>query len=86
LRAAAVVALSGKQVAVAVPTTVLARQHVETFRKRFGPFGIEVANLSRASPSPENRDTKVKLRNGKLRVVVGTQALASPDVRFDECP
>ncbi len=45
LRAAAAVALSGKQVAVAVPTTVLARQHVETFRKRFAPFGIEVAKL-----------------------------------------
>ncbi len=46
LRAAAAVAFSGKQVAVAVPTTILARQHVETFRKRFGPFGIEIANLS----------------------------------------
>ena len=42
LRAAATVALSGKQVAIAVPTTVLARQHVATFRKRFGPLGIEV--------------------------------------------
>jgi transcription-repair coupling factor (superfamily II helicase) len=84
LRAAAVVALSGKQVAVAVPTTVLARQHVETFRKRFGPFGIEVANLSRASSSPEIRATKEKLRNGKLKVVIGTQALASTDVRFKD--
>ena len=84
LRAAAVVALSGKQVAIAVPTTVLARQHVETFRKRFGPFGIEVANLSRASSLPEIRDAKEKLRSGKLRVVIGTQALASPDVRFDD--
>src|SRR5258705_11543241 len=65
LRAAAAVALSGKQVAVAVPTTVLARQHVETVRKRFGPLGIEVANLSRASSSPEIRDTKEKLRRGR---------------------
>ncbi len=84
LRAAAAVALSGKQVAVAVPTTVLARQHVDTFRKRFGPLGIEVANLSRASSPSEIRDTKKKLRSGKLRVVVGTQALASTDVRFDD--
>src|SRR6478752_2353051 len=82
LRAAAAVALSGKQVAVAVPTTVLARQHVETFRKRFGPFGIEVANLSRAATAAEIRDTKEKLRRGELKVVVGTQALASADVRF----
>src|SRR4029079_17548032 len=82
LRAAAAVALSGKQVAIAVPTTVLARQHVETFRKRFGPFGIEVANLSRAASAAEIRDTKEKLRRGKLKVVVGTQALASTDVKF----
>src|SRR4029079_1942288 len=82
LRAAAAVALSGKQVAVAVPTTVLARQHVETFRKRFGPFGIEVANLSRAATAAEIRDTKEKLRRGELKVVVGTQALASADMRF----
>jgi len=84
LRAAATVALSGKQVAVAVPTTVLARQHVETFRKRFGPLGIEVANLSRAASAAEIRDTKEKLRHAKLKVVVGTQALASTDVRFSD--
>ena len=82
LRAAAAVALSGKQVAVAVPTTVLARQHVETFRKRFGPLGIEVANLSRAASAAEIRDTKEKLRRAKLKVVIGTQALGSTDVRF----
>lgn len=82
LRAAAAVALSGTQVAVAVPTTVLARQHVETFRRRFSPFGIEVANLSRAASAAEIRDTKEKLRRGKLKVVVGTQALASMDVKF----
>ena len=84
LRAAAAAALSGKQVAVAVPTTILARQHVETFRKRFGPLGIEVANLSRAATAAEIRDTKEKLRRGKLKVVVGTQALASADVRFSD--
>jgi transcription-repair coupling factor (superfamily II helicase) len=82
LRAAAAVALSGKQVAVAVPTTVLARQHVATFRKRFGPLGIEVGNLSRAISGPETRETKEALRRGKLKVVVGTQALTSKDVKF----
>ncbi|MCA6116273.1 DEAD/DEAH box helicase [Bradyrhizobium sp. WSM 1738] len=82
LRAAAAVALSGKQVAIAVPTTVLARQHVATFRKRFGPLGIEVGSLSRATSAPETRETKEGLRRGKLKVVVGTQALASKDVRF----
>ena len=82
LRAAAAVVLSGKQVAIAVPTTVLARQHVATFRKRFGPFGIEVGNLSRATSAAETRETKEGLRRGKLKVVVGTQALASKDVKF----
>jgi transcription-repair coupling factor (superfamily II helicase) len=82
LRAAAAVALSGKQVAIAAPTTVLARQHVETFRKRFGPLGIEVGSLSRATSGPETRETKEGLRNGRLKVVVGTQALSAKDVKF----
>ena len=82
LRAAAAVALSGKQVAIAVPTTVLARQHVATFRRRFGPLGIDVGSLSRATSAPETRETKERLRRGNLKVVVGTQALASKDVRF----
>jgi transcription-repair coupling factor (superfamily II helicase) len=82
LRAAAAVALSGKQVAIAVPTTVLARQHVATFRKRFGPFGIEVGNISRATSAAKTRETKEGLRRGKLKIVVGTQALSSKEVRF----
>ena len=82
LRAAAAAALSGKQVAIIVPTTVLARQHVATFSKRFAPLGIEVGNLSRAVSAPESRQVKEALRRGKLKVVVGTQALASKDVKF----
>ena len=84
LRAAATVALSGKQVAIAVPTTVLARQHVATFRKRFGPLGIEVGNLSRATSAADARETKEGLRRGKLKVVVGTKALVSKDVKFGD--
>ena len=82
LRAAAAVALSGKQVAIAVPTTVLARQHVVTFRKRFGPLGIEVGSLSRATSAAETRETKEGLRRGRMKIVIGTQALASKDVKF----
>ena len=84
LRAAATVALSGKQVAIAVPTTVLARQHVATFRKRFGPLGIEVGNLSRATSAADAKEAKEGLRRGKLKVVVGTQALVSKDVKFGD--
>ena len=82
LRAAAAVVLSGRQVAVAVPTTVLARQHLATFRRRFDPLGIKVGSLSRVTTGPETKETKDALRRGKLMVVVGTQALASSDVRF----
>jgi len=84
LRAAAAVVLSGKQVAIAVPTTVLARQHVATFRKRFAPFDIDVGNLSRATSGAELRQTREALRSGRMKIVVGTQALASKDVKFDD--
>ncbi|MGL9617551.1 helicase-related protein [Bradyrhizobium sp. U531] len=84
LRAAAAVVLSGKQVAIAVPTTVLARQHVATFQKRFAPFGIEVGNLSRATSGAALRETKEGLRSGRIKVVVGTQALTAKDVKFDD--
>ncbi|KYK44980.1 transcription-repair coupling factor [Bradyrhizobium liaoningense] len=84
LRAAAAVVLSGKQVAVAVPTTVLARQHVATFQKRFAPFGIEVGNLSRATSGAQLRETREGLRSGRIKVVIGTQALTGKDVKFDD--
>ena len=84
LRAAAAAVLSGKQVAIAVPTTVLARQHVGTFAKRFAPLGIEVGNLSRIPSSAQVRETKARLRSGDLKVVVGTQALASKELEFDD--
>lgn len=84
LRAAAAVVLSGKQVAIAVPTTVLARQHVATFRKRFAPVDIEVGNLSRATSGAETRETREGLCSGRIKVVVGTQALTSKDVKFDD--
>ncbi|SFO97664.1 transcription-repair coupling factor (superfamily II helicase) [Bradyrhizobium sp. Ghvi] len=84
LRAAAAVVLSGKQVAIAVPTTVLARQHVATFRKRFAPVDIEVGSLSRATSGAEVRETKEGLRSGRIKVVVGTQALTSKDVKFSD--
>ena len=84
MRAAAAVVLSGKQVAVAVPTTVLARQHVATFRKRFAPLDIEVGNLSRMASAAETREVRDGLRTGELRIVIGTQALTSKDVKFSD--
>ncbi|WP_244422257.1 DEAD/DEAH box helicase [Bradyrhizobium sp. ORS 285] len=82
LRAAAATVLAGRQVAIVVPTTVLARQHVETFRKRFAALGIEVGNLSRIASTAEARKVREGLKSGELKVVVGTLALASKDVKF----
>jgi transcription-repair coupling factor (superfamily II helicase) len=82
LRATAAVAFTGRQVAVAVPTTVLARQHVQTFRKRFAPFGIEIGHLSRFTSAAEARAVKKALSDGSLLVVIGTHALASKAVQF----
>ena len=82
LRAAVVAALVGKQVAVVAPTTVLARQHYETFRRRFAGTGLDVGHLSRLTDSSEATSIKRRLSEGSLNIVVGTHALASADVVF----
>jgi transcription-repair coupling factor (superfamily II helicase) len=82
LRAAAAAVLAGKQVAIVVPTTVLARQHVETFRKRFATLGIEVGNLSRIASTAEARKVREGLKSGEIKVVVGTLSLASKEIKF----
>ncbi|CAN5162160.1 DEAD/DEAH box helicase [soil metagenome] len=82
LRAAAAVALSGRQVVVAAPTTVLARQHYETFVRRFRDTGVEVAHLSRLVEGTEAMAVKAGLADGNVRIVVGTQALAAETLEF----
>ena len=84
LRAAAAAVFAGRQVAVMAPTTVLVRQHVETFRRRFARFGIEVAHLSRLVPPAEAKRVKQGLAEGSVRLVVGTQALAGRGVAFHD--
>ena len=84
LRAAAVAALAGKQVAVLAPTTVLARQHLETFRKRFAGFGLRIGSLSRLTPPAEAKETKRALAAGEVRIAIGTHALAAKGVRFHD--
>ncbi|WP_342150312.1 helicase-related protein [Methylorubrum sp. SB2] len=84
LRAAAAAVFAGRQVAVMAPTTVLARQHAETFTRRFARFGIEVAQLSRLVAPAEARRVKQGIEDGSVRLVVGTQALAGRGVRFHD--
>ena len=82
LRAAAAVALAGKQVAILAPTTVLVRQHLATFQRRFAAIGVQVAALSRLTRPADVRSIREGLASGKLHVVIGTQALAGPDIAF----
>nr|WP_240046710.1 transcription-repair coupling factor [Paracraurococcus ruber] len=82
LRAAFVVAMSGAQVAVVVPTTLLARQHTRTFATRFAGFPIEVAQLSRMVTAKEATRVRDGLKDGSINIVVGTHALLSKGVEF----
>jgi transcription-repair coupling factor (superfamily II helicase) len=83
LRAAAIATLAGRQVAIVAPTTVLVRQHLETFRRRFAGLDIEVAALSRLSTPAEVRAVKKGLADGSIDIVIGTQAVAGKGVGFD---
>ncbi len=82
LRAAALAALAGRQVAVAAPTTVLVRQHLEQFTKRFAGTGITVAGLSRRSSPGERKKVIAGLADGSVEVVVGTAAIAGKGVAY----
>ncbi|MGV3652121.1 MAG: transcription-repair coupling factor, partial [Devosia sp.] len=84
LRAAFAVALSGKQVAVVVPTTLLARQHFKTFRDRFAGLPVRVAQASRLVTAAELKATKEGLAEGQVDIVVGTHALLSKTIKFKD--
>jgi transcription-repair coupling factor (superfamily II helicase) len=82
VRAAFKAAMDGKQVAVLVPTTVLAEQHYDTFRQRLAPYPVEVRVLSRFKTAAEQKRTLVELAAGKVDIVIGTHRLLSKDVVF----
>jgi transcription-repair coupling factor (superfamily II helicase) len=84
LRAAFKAIEDKKQVAVLVPTTVLAAQHYRTFSKRFKDFAVNVEMVSRFRSPKETRDTLAKARDGKVDVLVGTHRLLSNDVSFKD--
>ncbi|MBR0675822.1 transcription-repair coupling factor [Roseomonas alkaliterrae] len=83
LRAAFVVAMSGAQVAVVVPTTLLARQHSRIFAARFQGFPVKVAQLSRMVTAKEAAQVREGLKSGAINIVIGTHALLAKGVEFD---
>ena len=84
LRAAFAVALSGRQVAVVVPTTLLARQHFRTFSERFAGLPVRVAQASRLVSSAELKAAKEGIADGSVDIIVGTHALLSKSIQFKD--
>ena len=82
LRAAFAMVMAGKQVAVVVPTTLLARQHHQLFTERFSELPVNVAQLSRLVNQKNAQVTKEKLGNGGVDIIIGTHALLAKDVAF----
>ena len=82
LRAAFIAIMGGKQVAVLAPTTLLAEQHVETFRNRFADWPVRIAELSRFRSPKEVKTALEGMAAGTVDVVIGTHKLLSGDIKF----
>jgi transcription-repair coupling factor (superfamily II helicase) len=82
LRAAFKAVMDGRQVAILVPTTVLAQQHFETFQKRLAPFPVQVEMLSRFRSPSEQAQILLQLESGDVDIVIGTHRLLQTDVLF----
>jgi transcription-repair coupling factor (superfamily II helicase) len=84
LRGAFKAVMDGKQVAILVPTTILAQQHFGTFRERLASFPVRVEMLSRFRTPAQQRQIVQKLRQGQIDIVIGTHRLLSDDVAFKD--
>ncbi|HEX2655312.1 MAG TPA: transcription-repair coupling factor [Xanthobacteraceae bacterium] len=84
LRAAFAVAMNGRQVAVVVPTTLLARQHAKTFTDRFRGVPVQIGRASRLVSAAELAKTKQGLADGTVEIVVGTHALLGKNIKFKD--
>lgn len=82
MRAAFVAVMDGRQVAVLVPTTVLAQQHCRTFRQRFAGYPVRIEMLSRFHSAKENAAIIAGLADGSVDIIIGTHRLLQDDVRF----
>ena len=84
LRGAFVAVMSGKQVAVVVPTTLLARQHFKTFKTRFAGLPVRVEQASRLVSTKDLAETKKGLKEGQVDIVIGTHALLGKGIEFKD--
>ncbi len=76
--------VSGKQVAILVPTTILAQQHFQVFSERFAPYPVTIRLLSRFHSPKENKDIIRELAEGKVDLVIGTHRLLQKDIKFKD--
>lgn len=84
IRAAFKAATDGKQVAVLVPTTILALQHYKTFSERLSQFPVRIEYLSRAKSAKQTREILESLREGKIDILIGTHKMANDSVKFKD--
>ena len=84
MRAAFKAAMSNKQTAVLVPTTILAQQHYQTFTERMRPYPIRIEMLSRFVSKRKNKQLREELAEGKIDIIIGTHALLRPDIKFKD--
>lgn len=84
IRAAFIAVMNHRQVAVLVPTTVLAEQHFDTFRERMAPYPIKIAVLSRFRSIGQRQATLRELATGEVDIVIGTHALLQPTIAFKD--
>ena len=82
LRAAFIVAMQGKQVALISPTTLLCAQHFKNFSKRFADFGLHLAQLSRLVSATELKKNKAAIAEGRIDIIIGTHGIMSESTRF----
>jgi transcription-repair coupling factor (superfamily II helicase) len=84
IRAAFKTVMDGKQVAMLVPTTVLAEQHYDTFKKRMNLYPVRIAVLSRFKTRAEQKDIVAEVRSGKVDVLIGTHRILQKDISFKD--
>lgn len=84
IRAAFKAATDGKQVAILVPTTILAFQHYRSFKERLKDFPVNISYMNRFRTAKQKSETKEGLKNGKIDIVIGTHQLVGKDIKFKD--